>query len=228
MIKSNLAYINYIGILDKFIGDAVMAVFGVPFGTPEDPLNCCNAALKMKDAVKLLNAQRNSIGLKGIEIGIGINTGIVLSGNIGSQTRMEYSCIGDAVNLASRVEGLTKLYGVEILITEHTFIETHDLFHVREIDSVIVTGKTKPVKLYELMGKKSQPLSDMTLKSCQLYKEGLNFYKKRNFEAAISRFQKGSALYKDGPCATMMERSAKYLIRPPDDDWDGVHIATGK
>ncbi len=222
------SYTYNLGILDKFIGDAIMAVFGVPFATPEDPINACNAALKMKDAVKILNEQRSSIGLRGISIGIGINTGMVLSGNIGSQKRMEYSCIGDHVNLASRVEGLTKGYGVEILITEHTFVETQDFFHVREIDSVIVTGKTKPVRLYELLGKKSAPLSDQSLKAAQLYKEGLSLYKKRNFEAAISKFQKGSALYKDGPCATMMERSAKYLIKPPEDDWEGVYVATGK
>ena len=141
---------------------------------------------------------------------------------------MEYSCIGDTVNLASRVEGLTKAYGVEILITENTFVETSNLFHVREIDSVIVTGKTKPVKLFELLGKKTTPLTDHTIKAIQIYKEGLELYKSRNFEAAITKFQKGSVLYKDGPCTTLMERSAKYLIKPPESDWDGVFIAEGK
>ena len=217
-----------IGILDKFIGDAVMAVFGVPFGSPEDPINCCNAALRMKDSTKIMNENRCAIGLKGIAIGIGINTGLVLSGNIGSPKRMEYSCIGDHVNLASRVEGLTKVYGVEILITEYTYQETHDQFHVREIDSVIVTGKSKPVTLYELLGKKSSPLPETTLKAIKLYTEGMELYKNRKFEDAVHKFQKGSTLYRDGPCTTLLERSARYIIKPPENGWTGVYISEGK
>ncbi|KAJ3081280.1 hypothetical protein HK102_002460, partial [Quaeritorhiza haematococci] len=142
------------GILDKYIGDAVMAVFGVPFVSPDDSLHACNAALRMKAALAISNERRIAAGQAPLKIGVGINTGMVLSGNIGSVKRMEFSCIGDAVNLASRVEGLTKFYQVTILITEHTRSEIGDAFWTREIDRVVVTGKSKPVVLYELLGRK--------------------------------------------------------------------------
>ena len=141
---------------------------------------------------------------------------------------MEYSCIGDAVNLSSRVEGLTKGYGVTILVTEYTLAETEDHFITREIDSVIVTGKTQPVKMFELIGRKGDPLSDATLKRIQLYAEGMGLYKKRLFEEAISKFQKAVSFYHDGPSRTMLDRCLKYIENPPDRDWNGVYVAEGK
>ncbi|KAH6566784.1 hypothetical protein BASA62_006491 [Batrachochytrium salamandrivorans] len=109
-------------------GDAVMAVFGVPFSGPEDAVHACNTALRMRDLLVLSNKERSAQGKTTIKIGIGINTGMVLSGNIGSTKRMEFSCIGDAVNLASRTKGLTKFYGVTILVTEFSLQETGDAF----------------------------------------------------------------------------------------------------
>ncbi len=141
---------------------------------------------------------------------------------------MEFSCIGDAVNLASRVEGITKSYGVTILVTEFTLAETGDLFLVREVDSVIVTGKTQPVKMFELIGRRSDPIADTVLKKIKLYAEGLGLYKKRKFEDASDKFQKAIALYQDGPSKTMLERCTKYIENPPDKNWNGVHTAEGK
>ncbi len=141
---------------------------------------------------------------------------------------MEFSCIGDAVNLASRVEGITKSYGVTILVTEFTLAETGDIFLVREVDSVIVTGKTQPVKMYELIGRRSDLTPDSVMKKIKLYSEGLGLYKKRRFEEASERFHKAITLYQDGPSKTMLERCTKYIENPPDKSWNGVHTAEGK
>ncbi|KAJ3300723.1 hypothetical protein HK104_006021 [Borealophlyctis nickersoniae] len=216
------------GILDKYIGDAVMAVFGVPFVSEEDSTHACSTALRMQASLAVLNEKRASAGKKTVKIGIGVNTGMVLSGNIGSTKRMEFSCIGDAVNLASRTEGLTKAYGLTILITENTLIETGDNFITREIDSVIVTGKSNKVNIYELMGKKGDELPPKVLEACRLYAEGLKQYRKRNFSGAVDLFGKAVEVAKDGPSKTMLARCKKYLEEPPPENWNGVYVAEGK
>ncbi|KAH6584178.1 hypothetical protein BASA61_007619 [Batrachochytrium salamandrivorans] len=169
------------GILDKFIGDAVMAVFGVPFSGPEDAVHACNTALRMRDLLVLSNKERSAQGKTTIKIGIGINTGMVLSGNIGSTKRMEFSCIGDAVNLASRTEGLTKFYGVTILVTEFSLQETGDAFLVRELEPVIVTGRKTSVRMYELLGRKGDTLPESTRNTMDLYALAYSHYKQRQF-----------------------------------------------
>ncbi|KAI9208306.1 nucleotide cyclase [Polychytrium aggregatum] len=216
------------GILDKYIGDATMAVFGVPFVSPDDSIHACNAALRMQDSLKILNQTREMQGLRSISIGLGVNTGVVLSGNIGSTKRMEFSCIGDAVNLASRTEGLTKLYHVTILITEFTKAETNDNFITREVDWVIVTGKSQRVVIHELLGKKGDLLSDDLMDGLLLYKQGLELYRSRQFAKAITKFQKAIDIADDGPSKTLMDRCRRFIENPPEEDWDGVYICESK
>ncbi|KND03467.1 uncharacterized protein SPPG_00950 [Spizellomyces punctatus DAOM BR117] len=216
------------GILDKYIGDAVMAVFGVPFVSAEDGIHACNAALRMRDCLLILNEGRIATGKRPIKIGIGINTGMVLSGNIGSIKRMEFSCIGDAVNLASRTEGLTKAYNVTILVTENTLKETGDAFLTRHIDTVIVTGKSTKVDIFELLGRKDDILADEVVRAQELYATALSLYRQRNFAEAADLFAKAIEIADDGPSKTLLARCKMYIEHPPSEDWIGVHAAEGK
>jgi adenylate cyclase len=217
------------GILDKFIGDAIMGVFGVPFVTPEDAVHACNTALRMVSDVKAWNMSREQSGLPIISIGVGINTGEVLSGNIGSEKRMEYSCIGDHVNLSSRVEGLTKQYGVTIMITEYTKAETAGCFQTRELDTVVPVGKKKPIVMYELVAKAGEVLPQKQAQQITLYEASLKKYYNANFEEAISGFQSVLALGKDKASDIMLERCRKLLedseLRSA---FNGVYVADSK
>jgi adenylate cyclase len=140
------------GSLDKYIGDAIMAVFGAPVANAEHPRLACRAAIDMIRALDVLRAQWRSDGLPDIDIGIGINTGPMIVGNMGSVSRFNYTVVGDAVNLASRIESLNKDYGTNILISEHTYELVRDEFpNAREIDRVRVRGRAQYVRLYELI-----------------------------------------------------------------------------
>ncbi|KAH9246058.1 hypothetical protein BASA81_016422 [Batrachochytrium salamandrivorans] len=216
------------GILDKFIGDAVMAVFGVPFSGPEDAVHACNTALRMRDLLVLSNKERSAQGKTTIKIGIGINTGMVLSGNIGSTKRMEFSCIGDAVNLASRTEGLTKFYGVTILVTEFSLQETGDAFLVRELEPVIVIGRKTGVRMYGLFGRKGDTLPESIRNTMYLYALAYSHYKQRQFVEAADIFQQAIDSYEDGPSKILLTRCEQYMDKPPPPDWTTVYVAEGK
>ena len=205
-----------------------MAVFGVPFASPDDAIHACNAALRMRDALVITNKTRAEQGKSPIKIGIGVNTGMVLSGNIGSVKRMEFSCIGDAVNLASRTEGLTKFYGIQILVTEFTLAETGDNFITREVDSVVVTGKKSTVRMYELLGRKGDTLEFDISEGIRLYSMGLDLYHKKEFTHAADLFHSAVETTGDGPSKTLHDRCLKYLEYPPPDDWNGAYVAEGK
>jgi adenylate cyclase len=152
------------GIVDKFIGDAVMAVWGSANSTGDtssDAFNCVRCALLMRDALNEYNQTRDSNWPK-IKIGCGINTGEVTSGQIGSNERMEYTVIGDAVNLASRTEALNKPLGTDILITENTWLLIKDFFITEEMPSVQVKGKAKPVRMFAVVNMCSKPGVDQS------------------------------------------------------------------
>ncbi|KAJ1561181.1 hypothetical protein HK405_004680 [Cladochytrium tenue] len=216
------------GILDKYIGDAVMAVFGVPFVNPDDSIHACNAALRMRDSVAAFNEVRARDNLKPIKIGIGINTGMVLSGNIGSTKRMEFSCIGDAVNLASRIEGLTKYYNVTVLVSEFTLSEAQGHFATREVDRVVVTGRSRAVAVFELLGRAGDPLSAAVQQGAQLYARGLEMYRRRQFAEAAEVFRHAVEVADDGPSRTLAARCDKFAADPPPPDWNGVYVADSK
>jgi len=148
------------GVVDKYIGDAIMAVFGAPVPKKEDPVNAVRAAVRMRGALAELNKRLEARGSPTLRTGIGIHTGEVVAGNIGSERRMEYTVIGDAVNLASRLETNTKDLGVNVLISEDTYELTKHMVEARAVKEITVKGRAAPVMTYEVLGLKGEPPLD--------------------------------------------------------------------
>jgi adenylate cyclase len=140
------------GVVDKYIGDAIMAVFGAPVSKPDDAVNAVRAAVRMRGALRQLNERLASRGIPPLKTGIGIHTGDVVAGNIGSERRMEYTVIGDAVNLASRLESNTKELGVDVLISKDTYEVTKSMVDARPVREITVKGRNQPVMTYEVVG----------------------------------------------------------------------------
>ena len=199
------------GMLDKYIGDAVMAFFNAPVNVKDHADAACFAALEMIDRLETLNQELKRENINPIKIGIGINTAEVVVGNMGSDTRFNYTVIGDGVNLASRVEGLTKNYGVEILITEFTVAKLNEEFIHRKVEPVKVKGKDEAVLLYQLM-----PFTDMSRTIKNLYDEALEVYIRGDFKKAENLFGDLADEYDD--------MLSKYFLRQLKENasW-GVH-----
>jgi class 3 adenylate cyclase len=213
------------GIIDKFIGDAIMALFGAPVQYGDDPEQAVSTGLKMIRALKSFNKNQVRAGRPVFKIGIGLNTGNVVVGNIGSNQKLEYTCIGDAVNLASRLEGLTKVYGVPMIVSEYTLKEAGSGIRARELDAVRVKGKNKPVKIHE-------PYDQATVGDTGAYEtfnEAIRLYQSRNFERAMKLFSDSkNALENDHPSSLYIDRCKDYIQHPPSEDWDGVYTAKTK
>ncbi len=223
------AVFNFEGTLDKFIGDAIMAVYGAPLPLQNHGLAAVQSALDMRARLDRFNAERAGLNLPKIRIGIGISSGDVVSGNIGSHRKMEYTVIGDGVNLSSRLEGVTKQYGCDIVISEYTYELCKNDVWVRELDRTRVKGKTHPVNIYELIGDRNQPLDDRTLEFLSLYEQGRTAYMAMDFEGALKIFQRADELRPgDRAVDIHVKRANAYLINPPPPNWDGVHTMTTK
>eukprot|EP01135_Chromosphaera_perkinsii_P010404 Nk52_evm76s2118 gene=Nk52_evmTU76s2118 len=212
------------GILDKYIGDSVMATFGVPFPSPDDALRACHTALEMSENIEAANKKLAIQNRSAIRYGIGINTGVAVSGNIGCAQRMEYTVIGDSVNLASRIEGATKAYGVKVLISEFTLNERQiaDFFITREVDQIRVVGKSRPVRILELVATKTNGVSERELKLINYYSIGLQEFRKQKWDEAIGYFEDCVDIRPDKAAEIMIERCYYLKENPPGDDWDGV------
>jgi len=209
------------GTLDKFIGDAVMAIFNAPLDVTDHADRACTAAVRMMERLAELNRDFQARGMNTIDIGIGINTGPAVVGNMGADIRFDYTAIGDSVNLASRLEGLNKYYGSHILVSEDCRSKVTDSrFIFREVDRVRVKGKHLPVVMYELMIANMEMLPQ--------FEEALTMYRNRQFEAARTAFDSLAAAYQDGPSRLYAERCTEYIINPPEADWDGTYTAKSK
>ncbi len=187
------------GVIDKYIGDCVMAFWGAPLASENDEINGCNAALKCISSIEDINIDLVKTGLNPISIRVGINSGDVIAGNLGSDRLFDYTVIGDAVNLASRLESVNKIFGTNIIISENTLSKTGNLFFVRELGLVEVKGKAKPVRIYELIGTRTH-IKPEKAELVNLYNEGLACFASGKFPEGIEIF--GNLLKKyphDGP-----------------------------
>ncbi len=215
------------GTLDKFIGDAIMAVWGNvrSFGVTQDAKNCARAALAMRLELRQLNEKWREEGRMGLGMGIGINQGEVIVGNIGSQERMDPTVIGDSVNLASRLEGLTRIYGVDILIGATVAELVRDEFHLRSVARVQVKGKSKPVDVFSFVGARNEEVDPQFLKWLASYEEGLEKFRSRDFTEAKILFSRFLEFYPDDLLAKMyLDRALEYEQQPPEEAWDAVEV----
>jgi adenylate cyclase len=206
------------GTLDKYIGDAIMAFWGAPIDTPNHAQHACEVALRMQEALVPLNAAWTRAGRPAIAIGIGINTGAMAVGNMGSSARFEYTVLGDQVNLGSRLEALTKEYGVAILVGEATAAAASEKFAFREIDVVRVKGRAGAAPVFELVGRAGHAID-------RGFGEALATYRARRFDVARTAFAK---LTGDPAAAVMAQRCEVLAAEPPPEDWDGVYEQRAK
>ncbi|HEY1722793.1 MAG TPA: GAF domain-containing protein [Magnetospirillaceae bacterium] len=218
------------GMLDKFIGDAIMAKFGIPPLTHEDDEDrAVRTAIAMMRELNAFNTRRTADGKRQIDIGIGLNTDQVVSGNIGSPTRMEYAVIGDGVNLASRLESACKEYRAHILVSENTVKKLRGTYRLREMDLIQVKGKTKPVSIYELLDYHTDESFPNMRPALQAFQAGLQTYREYKFEAAAKLFTEALTHNPtDGSAQMFIERCAYLQAHHPGENWDGVWVMKSK
>ena len=215
------------GAIDKYMGDAIMAFWGAPLEDKEHALHGMQAGLGMLDHIAEMNEGFAAKDWPQVAIGVGLNSGDMSVGNMGSEFRMAYTVLGDAVNLGSRVEGITKNYGVPILVTEFTAaIEPNFEYH--KIDSVRVKGKEEPVGLLQPLGTK-ESVSAAILEQRDLFHQALEIYLAQEFSAARELFESLSGQYGKSVLYDLyLERCSTFIAEPPGPDWDGVYTHTTK
>jgi adenylate cyclase len=216
-----------LGTLDKYIGDAIMAFWGSPYPQDDHARRACGCALEMTRSLETLNAKWKEEGRKPISIGIGLNTGPVNVGNMGSDKRLAWTVMGDNVNLASRLEGMTKQYRSRIVISEGTYRQVADHFVCRDLDRIRVKGKLQPVAIYELLDRAdNRSKYDLLL---ERFAGAMAAYREQNWNEAVLQF--GTLLGSfpdDGPTQIFLQRALDFRERAPEPGWDGVHVMKSK
>jgi len=235
---------NRKGVVDKYIGDAIMAFWGAPEKHDDDALQSVLAGLDMIEALAVFNANQKKLGKPEFRIGVGINYGEVTVGNIGSERKMDYTVIGDSVNLASRMEGLTKTYHSDLLISEFVYAELNKKLsepdapklYFRLLDTVAVKGKSRGVKIYTV----KRVLSQAEAAAWPAHNQGMELFYKRSFRQAADKFKEAYQLLskdsvgskdpvgKDTNAENLFRRCAEYATNPPPADWDGVEVMKTK
>jgi adenylate cyclase len=208
------------GTVDKYIGDAVMAFWGAPVDQPDHAYLACSAAL---ESLRRLGEFRDDLlrrGLPAIDMRIGVNTGMAVVGNMGSERRFNYTALGDPVNEASRLEGINKAYGTRIIVAEPTWACVSDRFFGRMVDFMKVKGKEIPSRIYEVMARSGmETQAQKTVKA--EYEKAFDAYQSRRWDEAIAMAEELVAEYSDGPSKTLIKRARGYKANPPPPDWDG-------
>jgi adenylate cyclase len=216
-----------LGTLDKYIGDAIMAFWGSPYPQSDHAESACHCALEMSQALVKLNEKWRQEDRPPIAIGIGLNTGEVNVGNMGSEKRLAWTVMGDNVNLASRLEGITKQYQIQIVISESTFNDVAGKFVCRELDKIKVKGKNQPVTIYELMGVESERPKYAALLGG--FDRAMQAYRSQNWREASAQFGELLGTYPDdGPTRVFLQRALEYMETAPESNWDGVYVMKSK
>ncbi len=218
------------GLIDKYEGDAIIAFFGAPNELKEHAYNTCLSAIRMHRIEAELNAQFMDRKMTPFPLltRIGINTGEMVVGNMGTATKMNYTMMGSAVNLAARLEGVNKQYGTFILMSGETYNAGGNKFFCRRVDRVRVVGIHEPVQLYELI-EEEHNVTDAQRKGVELYHEAFALYEARDWHAAIDKFNQVLELMpEDGPAQKFIGKCEIFEKRPPEADWDGVSNLTSK
>ena len=208
------------GTLDKFIGDAVMAIYNAPLDVCEHAAHACRSAVRMLERLEQLNEGFAKRGMPRVEIGIGITTGEAVVGNMGADIRFDYTAIGDTVNLSARLEGLTKFYGTQVLVSEATKSQAGEGFEFREVDLVRVKGKKEPVAVYQLLTEQSESLRE--------FAGALALYRAKEFARAAELFTGIAAKSGDRVSELYLSRCVEFSANPPPEPWDGVYVAQSK
>ena len=215
------------GTLDKYIGDAIMAFWGSPYPQADHAFRSCSCALQMVRGLEELNAKWNASGHPPIAIGIGLNTGLVNVGNMGSARRLSWTVMGDNVNLASRLEGITKEYHVQLVISEATYRHVASQFVCRELDKIRVKGKNLPVTIYELMDAAAEKSKYEQLLA--RFDEAMAAYRGQKWSEAAAKFVDILADFpEDGPSKVFLERAMEFSENAPKGEWDGVYVMKTK
>jgi len=216
------------GYVDKYEGDLIMAEWGVPYPMKEHAVQACYSALEQQEKLKEIRPLlREEFGYE-INVRMGINSGVVTAGNMGSKNRFQYTVMGDAVNLAARLEPANKDYGTSIIIGETTKSHLNDDFVVRLLDMIVVKGKTKPINIYELVALRSN-VSDGRMRVLKLYEEALRLHWARRWEDALKKLEEALAVdNSDCPCLTLKERILYYTQNPPSTGWMGEYVRENK
>jgi class 3 adenylate cyclase len=212
------------GTIDKYVGDAIMSFFGAPLDIPDHALRACTAAILMKRKERELADEFHQSGLNAVSLltRIGINTGSMVVGNMGSQRKMNYTIMGNAVNIASRLEGLNKTYGTWVLASEDTIGETRDNFLTRRLDRVRPVGIHTPIQIYELI-EFAATAPEEQRRTVELFHEALDLFEKRDWQGAEEGFQKALDFSPgDNPSRVFFKRCKAHRQNPPPPDWDGI------
>jgi adenylate cyclase len=216
------------GVLDKYIGDAVMAFWGAPIEQPDHARRAVSTALEMIDRLLQLRDDWQRRGLPQLDIGIGINTGEMIVGNTGSQEHLAYTVLGDAVNVASRLEGLSKQYHVRLVVGDATRQAAGPDFAYRFLDVVAVKGRPEPLPIYEVLGPKAR-VDEQQRRLLEAYDAGVELYRSRRWVEADRALQHALTINPaDGPSLVYRGRIAELAESPPPADWDGVYVARTK
>ena len=217
------------GTIDKYEGDAIIAFFGAPMPLPDHALRACTSAIAMKQIERSLNKKiiEEKLSPAPLLTRIGINTGSMVAGNMGTDNKMNYTIMGNAVNLAARLEGVNKQYGTWILASDDTVKETGGQILTRRLDRVRVIGINEPIRIHELIN--TMDIADPDEKKLvEIFHQALDYYEQRNWKDAAQGFRESLAIEHGGPSAKYLERCKIFLVRPPSDEWDGVTNLTEK